>query len=149
MYVGLTLCYLAIAQPGRAAEYLEKSLRLAERDHNYTFLASFRKYFSALFLLQSVSQGHECAIRDIKALKLNYTRAEESRIFAMLEDAPERTEELTDREREIAELVARGLRNSEIARTLHVSENTVKSHLKSIFKKLNIDRRSGLVELLR
>ena len=114
-----------------------------------TFLASFRKYFSALFLLQSVSQGHECAIRDIKALKLNYTRAEESRIFAMLEDAPERTEELTDREREIAELVARGLRNSEIARTLHVSENTVKSHLKSIFKKLNIDRRSGLVELLR
>ncbi len=67
----------------------------------------------------------------------------------MLEDAPERTEELTDREREIAELVAQGLRNSEIARTLHVSENTVKSHLKSIFKKLNIDRRSGLVELLR
>ena len=67
----------------------------------------------------------------------------------MLEDAPERTEELTDREREIAELVARGLRNSEIARTLHVSENTVKSHLKSIFKKLNIDRRSCLVELLR
>lgn len=58
-------------------------------------------------------------------------------------------EELTDREREIAELVAQGLRNSEIARTLHVSENTVKSHLKSIFKKLNIDRRSGLVELLR
>lgn len=149
MYVGLTLCYLAIAQPGRAAEYLEKSLRLAEQDHNYTFLACFRKYFSALFLLQSVSQGHECAIRDIKALKLNYTRAEESRIFAMLEDAPERTEELTDREREIAELVAQGLRNSEIARTLHVSENTVKSHLKSIFKKLNIDRRSGLVELLR
>ena len=66
----------------------------------------------------------------------------------MLEEGPECMETLTDREREIAGLVASGLRNSEIAGLLHVSENTVKTHLKAIFKKLNIDRRSRLVELL-
>ena len=42
-----------------------------------------------------------------------------------------------------------GMRNREIAAQLHVSEETVKAHLKSIFQKLNIDRRSRLVELLK
>ena len=67
----------------------------------------------------------------------------------MLDGAPELTEALTDREREVAELAARGMRNSEIARALHISENTVKHHLKNAFQKMNIDRRSRLVEMLR
>ena len=58
-------------------------------------------------------------------------------------------EGLTDREREVAELAARGLRNHEIAGELHISENTVKHHLKNAFQKMNIDRRSRLIEMLR
>ena len=46
-------------------------------------------------------------------------------------------------------LAAKGLRNHEIAEKLFISENTVKRHLKSAFQKLNIDRRSRLVEMLR
>ena len=53
-------------------------------------------------------------------------------------------EPLSKREREIAELAARGLRNGEIAEMLHISEGTVKNHLKIVFRKLNIDRRSSL-----
>ena len=49
-------------------------------------------------------------------------------------------EPLSKREREIAELAARGLRNGEIAEMLHISEGTVKNHLKIVFRKLNIDR---------
>ena len=67
----------------------------------------------------------------------------------MLDDVPEMKEALTEREREVAELAARGLRNSEIAATLHISENTVKCHLKNAFQKMNIDRRSRLLEMLR
>ena len=52
-------------------------------------------------------------------------------------------------QREVAELAARGMRNSEIAETLHISENTVKHHLKNAFQKMNIDRRSHLIEMLR
>jgi DNA-binding NarL/FixJ family response regulator len=44
---------------------------------------------------------------------------------------------LTSREREVARLVASGLRNSEIARELGIANGTVKIHINSIFKKLN------------
>ena len=67
----------------------------------------------------------------------------------MLDDVPELKETLTDREREVAELATRGLRNHEIAQHLHISENTVKHHLKNAFQKMNIDRRSRLIEMLR
>lgn len=42
---------------------------------------------------------------------------------------------LSDRERQIAQLVANGMRNRDIAGELHISENTVKRHLQSIFDK--------------
>ena len=42
---------------------------------------------------------------------------------------------LSDRERQIAYLVARGMKNKDIAQQLTISENTVKRHLQSIFSK--------------
>jgi two-component system nitrate/nitrite response regulator NarL len=44
-------------------------------------------------------------------------------------------ERLSERERQIAAAVARGLKNKDIARELTISENTVKRHLQSIFSK--------------
>lgn len=149
MCVGLALCYLAIGMPNRAAEWLDQSLTLAEQDHNYTFLACFRKYLAILFLLPSIKKNHGQAIQEIKTLEIHYTKAEESRIFSMLEKYPEQMIDLTEREREVAQLVAAGLRNKEIAAKLFISEETVKSHIRSIFNKTNINRRSHLVGLLK
>jgi len=56
---------------------------------------------------------------------------------------------LTEREREIAELAAEGLRNNEIADKLFVSEHTVRAHLRSIYQKLDIDRRAKLAKVLK
>ena len=42
---------------------------------------------------------------------------------------------LSERERQIATLVARGLKNRDIAQQLSISENTVKRHMQSIFNK--------------
>ncbi len=50
---------------------------------------------------------------------------------------------LTAREREVLELLARGLTNKEIAGAIGVSPNTVKRHLKSIYTKLEVHTRAA------
>ena len=50
---------------------------------------------------------------------------------------------LTDREREVLDLLALGLTNKEIAEKLFITTNTVKRHLKAIFEKLDVHTRSA------
>jgi two-component system nitrate/nitrite response regulator NarP len=54
---------------------------------------------------------------------------------------------LAPRERQIADLVAQGLRNREIADRLAMSEGTVKVYLHGIFQKVGVDNRTGLALL--
>jgi DNA-binding NarL/FixJ family response regulator len=60
---------------------------------------------------------------------------------------PAGLDQLTEREREVLTLVARGLSNTELARTLHVSLPTVKTHVSRILTKLNARDRTQLVVL--
>jgi DNA-binding NarL/FixJ family response regulator len=53
-------------------------------------------------------------------------------------------EPLSPREREIVRQVALGLRNAEVGRKLFISEDTVKTHLNNIFKKLGLRDRAEL-----
>jgi two-component system response regulator DegU len=48
---------------------------------------------------------------------------------------------LTQREREVLLCLVKGSTNKEIAETLFISEKTVKTHMSSIFRKLNVSRR--------
>ncbi|MFM0221921.1 LuxR C-terminal-related transcriptional regulator [Paraburkholderia dipogonis] len=56
---------------------------------------------------------------------------------------------LSSREREIVDLIARGQSNKEIANTLGIGAETVKSHMKSIFMKLGVDKRAQAVARAR
>ena len=56
---------------------------------------------------------------------------------------------LTARERQICALVASGQTNAQIAEALCVSSETVKAHLKTIFRKCNVSSRAGLAGLWR
>jgi len=81
--------------------------------------------------IRAVANGELAFTEDIAQQVLN-TMAGESR------EAPQQASSmrrLSERERQIAALVARGLKNKDIAQELKISENTVKRHLQSIFNK--------------
>lgn len=73
------------------------------------------------------------ACRKFVTVKKSYQR-EEAGIFPIL----------TNRENDIAQLAMEGMTNKQIAATLYISENTVKSSLKNIFSKLEIGSRHEL-----
>jgi DNA-binding NarL/FixJ family response regulator len=60
---------------------------------------------------------------------------------------PAALEELTEREREIFLLIAKGLSNAEIGRELFISETTVKTHVTHVFQKLDLRDRVQAVVL--
>ena len=59
-------------------------------------------------------------------------------------------QDLTAREREVLQLLVRGRSNKEIGAQLYISEETVKSHLKTLFAKLNVrDRTDAAISAVR
>jgi DNA-binding NarL/FixJ family response regulator len=88
-------------------------------------------------------------VRAIRAVAAGETWANRRAASSVLEDltrpaAALHKANLTKREQEIADACGRGLRNKEIAKTLSISEKTVKAHLNSIFRKLQVDSRFAL-----
>lgn len=69
--------------------------------------------------------------------------------LANLSAGAHRPHALTRREREIAALIGQGLSNKEIANDLRIGPSTVKNHVHSILEKLNVRRRSAIVQQLR
>lgn len=60
-------------------------------------------------------------------------------------DWPGRMAGLTERESEVLALLARGYRNHEIGEALFVSLDTVKTHVKAVYRKLGVRNRAGAV----
>jgi DNA-binding NarL/FixJ family response regulator len=54
---------------------------------------------------------------------------------------------LTSREVEVIQLISQGLRNKEVGAMLGITEGTVQIHVKNIFAKLNVNDRTGAVQV--
>jgi DNA-binding NarL/FixJ family response regulator len=89
------------------------------------------------------------AIRVVAAGEALLTPAATRRLITAYVSQPERQvrslPDVTAREREVLELIARGRSNEEIAAELHVSIGTVKSHISRLLTKLNARDRAQLV----
>ncbi len=57
--------------------------------------------------------------------------------------------DLTEREKELVELIYEGRSNAEIADQLFISESTVKTHIYNIFKKMKIKNRMSVMRIVR
>jgi DNA-binding CsgD family transcriptional regulator len=52
---------------------------------------------------------------------------------------------LTGREREVLWLICEGRSDSEMSETLHLSQNTVRNHIASLYRKIGVNRRSAAI----
>ena len=145
----LALINLVVGRTSKAIDYFDEALYLIKEDECYSFIVSFKKYFSVLFYMPKIRTHHSEAIKQIKKCSISYSVVDEKKLFDLIDVSDDVLSNLTQKEKEIASMVAEGMQNKEIAKGLFVSEETVKSHMKKIFKKLEIDRRSKLIELLQ
>jgi len=90
-----------------------------------------------LMCLDSVAKGRRWFDQEVMQRAMEFTQG------AAAEQGP--LDQLSPRERAIALLVRRGLRNREIAEELGLTEGTVKVHLHKIFEKLGFRSRTELI----
>jgi LuxR family maltose regulon positive regulatory protein len=120
--------------PDRAAAALKDALGRALPDRLYMPFAENRALLARM--LPAVCPPED--LREITAL----ADALDAGKAALRRPAPPFG--LTERECEVARLAARKLSRRQIAETLFISENTVKSHLKAVYQKLDVRNRDRL-----
>lgn len=97
-------------------------------------------YFSFHRLPPSPGQAQRTILSEIMPLLHEVLM----RVIAQVETGAGEWPELTEREREVARQIAAGGSNHDVARTLGLSENTVKHHVTKILGKTGLPNRAGL-----
>jgi LuxR family maltose regulon positive regulatory protein len=140
---------LAAPTPDQAHTFIIKALTLAEPEN---FVRTFVDAGEPMRLLISDS-GLQIKKRGEDADRLltyvgrllaafdSITPRQEPEISDLKPQIPNMVEPLSDRELDVLRLLADGQTNQEIAQTLYVSINTVKTHLKNVYGKLGVSNR--------
>jgi DNA-binding NarL/FixJ family response regulator len=94
------------------------------------------------YLLKDTDADALCrAIKAAAAGQVQLTPQAAARLMQVV-SAPDSPEDLTERETEVLRLLAKGRSNKEIARSLNISEKTVKVHVSNILSKLGVQSRT-------
>ncbi len=99
-------------------------------------------YITKPFILPNLLARMEAVLR-----RAGWQQTQSNQHNAQNTTAPETIKTLTSREKEVLKLVTQGANNKTIAEKLVLREVTVKTHLNSIFKKLNVKNRTQAVLL--
>jgi DNA-binding CsgD family transcriptional regulator len=92
--------------------------------------------------------GHE-ALADARRVGRELRRLGVQRRIVSHPRAKAGWDSLTDAELKVVNLIAAGVTNRDVAAQLHLSLNTVKTHIRSAFAKLGINSRAKLAQLMR
>lgn len=146
------------AEPGLVREWLEDFLSLAPvvvlgpEPDSEIFNTILRAGAGAMLPTQVSEDQIVQAIRSVAAGLMVFG----SNFIPQRSEESETLEALTPRESEVLQLLSEGLGNKEIASRLHISEHTIKFHIRSILGKLGASSRteavsrglrSGLIDL--
>jgi len=121
-------------------------------DENWV-LDAVRAGAAGYLLKDTPSEGLRAAILDTMAGKYYLDPSVAGKVVQNLGggvSTEKTTIELTEREQQILELMTQGLSNADIARTLFLSEGTVRNYTSNVFAKLGVnDRTQAVVAALR
>jgi LuxR family transcriptional regulator, maltose regulon positive regulatory protein len=122
----------------RASEAFRTALEMGNVD---SFVVAYRGFPA---LLDEISQNPEMreSLPPIMENARDSALAKRINLQASAWDSARKPKPLTNREEEVLGLIAQGLTNKEIARTLFISEATVKVHVLHIFEKLGVRSRT-------
>lgn len=141
-----TYIYLAVAnqetgETSKAHKFLLEAIKLAEPDSIYMPFVHNYSTISDLMAETVVSRDFSSFIKHVVKISKNYEKGIKSikKAGHILADYG-----LTVREADVAKLAAQRLSNKEIASQLFIAESTVKSNMKVIFNKLQINSRAEL-----
>ena len=131
-----------------------KVLVLTTYDDEEWIMAAVRAGADGYLLKDTPSEKLCSAIKDTISGKMHLDPSIAGKIVQHLGDqiaAVEKIDfDLTERESEILELMAQGLTNADIARTLFLSEGTVRNYTSHLFSKLGVnDRTQAVIAALR
>jgi LuxR family maltose regulon positive regulatory protein len=144
----MALAYAALENPHEAKQSLTQALRLAQHE-------GYRRLFLdegeplAVILAGMLPEIQEESLNNF-ARALLYAQAQETRGENLSPSGSlPSVEPLSQQELRVLRLLGAGFTNPEIAQELVVSLNTVKSHIKSIYRKLNVRGRSEARQVAR
>jgi DNA-binding NarL/FixJ family response regulator len=115
--------------------------------------AVFRALRSGASAFLTKDATPEVLLQTIRASHAGDSASDKNATFEVIHEFAEPTNrrhvlaELSTREREMFHLIARGLSNAEISREAHLSDATVKSHVRAVLQKLNLRSRVQVVIL--
>ena len=142
---------LDLSMPGVDGVAVVRALRGAGRSTRVLVLTSFQEPDRVVEVMQAGADGYllkdaqaERILDGIRAVAAGGVPIDPSVARLLLTDFRQHSplDGLTDREREVLELVRQGLPNKSIARRLQITERTVKAHVTNILLRLGVSDRT-------
>ncbi|NLJ77580.1 MAG: hypothetical protein GX325_10055 [Peptococcaceae bacterium] len=146
LYLLAAIGYLKMGRRDQAFDYVQKALADARPDQIFLPIMELKGNLDDLVEKAFYTRGEEMpeeVVTEGQVIDDNWKV-----LIRYASESNNSPYNLTERETEVATLAAKGLSNKEIGLQLFISESTVKYHLRTVFSKLGIDRRSKLPGLL-
>ncbi|HEY2765767.1 MAG TPA: LuxR C-terminal-related transcriptional regulator [Pseudonocardiaceae bacterium] len=131
----------ATGNPSRGRRSLDRALRLGDREQVRLPFAAFSPWLrSVLRCDQDLARQYLRLLQPLRIGIGSYSEPGET-----ADPGPVMSRQLSDRELEVLQHLAQMRTSEEIAAEMYVSINTIKTHLKSIYRKLAVTRRGDAV----